>query len=759
MKLNRLCRTTALGAFAALTAGQLQQVGASSHMDAPMITKDDPANTTDVYAFRTSRDGSEYLTVALAVYPHEIPNVGPNAYGFDDEVLYSIHVGTGEDVAAGKTTHRYDFEFTTTYASEATILQAYLGVVGADGSNQNKMQTYTVTRTIGDIGKDLGFGQTLTVPPNNQGIATPFYNQNDDGTMPQKEGVDTEAALDPYTAGGIMTLSDGYRSWAGQREDGFYGDIQSIFDLLALRSPGVDSQAGYNVHMVALEIPLSELGGDQQIVGVHASTSRPTIKLLRSGLDAPRTSRSWTQIARQGNPLINEAVVPIAFKDAYNRLTPETDVDLFTGDGSIGSGASGPELISLIDQLVFGDAPGGDDTGIPDDRLTNRSDLAGLLLPDTIKVDLSTPAVRLSGATDDEGFSRMSIYGGDTLPTQLTDGNPLELVGGDVVPGGWPNGRRFGDDVIDIAVATLVSDFRVSPPALELAPVAVGVDGVDGNDVSYNKVFPYAGTPHNGRTTSATASTPPNPVERIFGLTTGNSIVVFDAANPSAIIGGGTVSGLAAGDTLVGLDYQPATGNVILIGSLSNVYMLDDTLGSSFSATLLNTLSPTLEGTNFAFDFNPAFMSGAFARIITDTDDNRVISGTTGQYLDPVEKTDVFYAAGDPLEGTDPNIAGIGYDMSVPGATGTQQYGIDATEGVLVTVANNAGTLVTVGSLGLGTNLTNEIGFDIAGGSGTAYASVGAQLYTVDLGTGTATSVGAICCGAEIRDITAVPLN
>ena len=250
--------------------------------------------------------------------------------------------------------------------------------------------------------------------------------------------------------------------------------------------------------------------------------------------------------------------------------------------------------------------------------------------------------------------------------------------------------------------------------------------------------------------------------ERIFGLTTQNWITVFDSDSPGDSMGGGAVTGLAVNDNLVAMDYQPASGNVLLLGSQSNVYRLNNTSGTDFSATLLNTLDPTLVGTSLAFDFNPAFMSGSFARIITDTNDNRVIGGADGEYLAPVEKTDVFYAAGDANEGADPNIAGIAYDTNIAGATGTQQYGIDASLGILTTVANNAGTLATVGGLGIAGALTNELGFDISGASGTAYASIqngpNSQLYTVDLGTGAATIVGQISSGDLIRDITTVPV-
>jgi hypothetical protein len=456
---------------------------ASSHMDAPLITLDDAANTTDVYAFLSQRNGLKYLTTALAVYPHEEPGVGPNKYNFDDDVLYQIHVATGADVAAGRATYSYQFRFTTRFRNRKTILQSYLGVINDVGdAAQNLIQTYSVTRVNHRTGavEYLGDG---TAPPNNQGNATPRYNQNDDGEQPARGGVATESDLDRYTRQSIAELSDGYLSFAGQRDDGFYGDIQAIFDLLKLRGPGkaVDSQGGFNVHTMALNIPLTEIGGERQVVGVYATTSRRRVTILTSARD-PILADGFVQVARQGNPLFNEGLVALEDKDVYSRTSPTRDKDLFR------KYAEKPELAALINALVFNAnvAP-----------TTNRTDIAGIFIPDLIKVDVSTAPARLAGGgqgdpvnPDDAGFSRLSIFGGDVLTSQVQAG-----FGGGVVPGGWPNGRRFGDDVVDIAVTALISDLRVSPPIIR-GPAG---DNVDKNDIAYNKVFPYAATPLNGR--------------------------------------------------------------------------------------------------------------------------------------------------------------------------------------------------------------------------------------------------------------------
>ena len=188
------------------------------------------------------------------------------------------------------------------------------------------------------------------------------------------------------------------------------------------------------------------------------------------------------QVARQGNPLFNEGLVAIEDKDLYSRTSPASDQKLFR------KYAERPELARLLNALVL-------DPDIPGIE-TGRTDIAGIFIPDVIKVDLSTQPARLAGGgpnhptnPDDVGFSRLSIFGGDVLFSPLKNG---------MMPGGWPNGRRFGDDVLDIAVTALISDLRVSPPIVR-GPAG---DNVDSNDMAFNKVFPYEPTPQNGRTHS-----------------------------------------------------------------------------------------------------------------------------------------------------------------------------------------------------------------------------------------------------------------
>jgi hypothetical protein len=460
---------------------------ASSHMDAPLITLDDAANTTDVYAFITQRDGVKYLQTALAVYPFEEPGIGPNKFNFDDDVRYEIHVAVGSDLGKGRASLTYQFDFDTTVKNKATILQSYTNVVqNVDDGAQNLTQKYTVRKIDQRSKARSRFLGTGVVPPNNQGNATPFYNQGDDGEMPAKDGVSTPAGLDRYTAQSISALNFGYRSFAGQRDDGFYADIQSVFDLLSLRSGDdkFDSQGGFNVHTIALEIPLSELGGDQQVVGVYATTSRKKTTMLRSTRNLLQDE--YVQVGRQGNPLFCEGLVAIADKDRYNRTSPASDAKTFA------KYAENPELAVLINAIVFGGTKNAIETG--------RTDLRGIFIPDLIKVDLSTGPARLAGGgadhptnPDDDGFHRLGIFKGDVLTSTVQTG----FFGNGTLPGGWPNGRRFGDDVLDIAVSAILSDLR--DPMNPVVNVADGIDNVSANDIAYNKVFPYAATPLNGR--------------------------------------------------------------------------------------------------------------------------------------------------------------------------------------------------------------------------------------------------------------------
>ena len=280
-----------------------------------------------------------------------------------------------------------------------------------------------------------------------------------------------------------------------------------------------------------------------------------------------------------------------------------------------------------------------------------------------------------------------------------------------------------------------------------------------------------------------------NAQETILGLADGNNVVQINTAAPNV----GTlnpVTNLAAGDTLVGIDFRAFNGLIYGVGSANNVYTLDRT---TFAASLVGNFADgvnddpadvgALVGDTFAFDFNPALsnptnVAGSFARLIANTDtpggpgdnDNRVINSNTGEYLGDV-KTDVFYPTGDANAGANPNIQGIAYNGNTAPSPGTVQFGIDIDQNTLVTVANNAGTLGTVDGLtldGAGFDPDGDVGFDISA-TGAAYASFTtgpngeSQLYTVNLTSGEVTletgltgALPGFGVGNNIRSLTVV---
>jgi len=493
MNMNKWLATLGVaGTLVGLSVG----TQASSHSDAPLIKLDPQANLTDVYAFRRNKaNGTQVLVVEISVRPFCEPGDGIMYDAFSDDARYSIHIANPN---TGAELQRYDFKFSPVsgargnYKNLDTILRygrgTTVGPIETVGdSNQNFVQTYTITKVVGGVSTVLNGTQTLMCPPANTGKnTTPHYNGADGFAV---SGASTRGSLDAYTQQTTYDLAGGYTSFAGSREDGFYADTPGIFDLLDSRillpSPkgtfgqtgnGVDGFKGYNVLHYAIEIPLTQLptaisyqapfsGSAPGIagrsgLGVYASVARPRVT-LRSTTSENISSGPYVQVNREANPLFNEVLVAIRDKDNYNRDSPTSDATKYA------KYAQNPEVAVLIN-AVYGTSF----------ATTARADLAAVYIPDVIRVDTSTGPARVAGET---GFSRLGFLGGDVLTN----------TNGVTVPGGWPNGRRLGDDVIDIALTAVASGPTYTT-------VTVVGDNIDHNDQVYNMTFPYAGTPNAG---------------------------------------------------------------------------------------------------------------------------------------------------------------------------------------------------------------------------------------------------------------------
>ena len=490
------------GAALAATAlfGPVADLQASSHSDAPLIKLDPQANLTDVYAFITQReDGEKVLNIEVSVHPFCEPGDGGLYDAFSPDALYSIHIA---NPTTGAEVQRYDFAFSAVTAADGnyknvnTILRYGRGAdvngapdVGAignlGGDHQNFAQIYTVTSTIDGKKKLMNEKTSLVVaPPNVGNNVTPAYN---DAEGQPVSGATKRSALDTYTKQATYDLNtDGvmYTFFAGLREDGFFADIPGIFDLLNSRildnngnpndglgqdGNGVDGFKGFNVLHYGIQIPVSVLpsftytGALQPQgtgVGVFASVSRPAVT-LRSNTGSDTSSGAFIQVNREANPLFNEALVALADKDNFNRTLPTSDAT------SYAKYALNPELAVLIN-AVFGTSF----------QTTGRVDLQAIFIPDVIRVNTTTGPTTMPG---DAAFNRLSFIGGDTIANSA----------GQMIPAGWPNGRRLGDDVIDIALTAIASGPSFST-------ITVVGDNVASNDQIYNRTFPFAATPNNG---------------------------------------------------------------------------------------------------------------------------------------------------------------------------------------------------------------------------------------------------------------------
>jgi hypothetical protein len=332
-----------------------------------------------------------------------------------------------------------------------------------------------------------------TVAPSNVGQAT----------IPDYVGLSKQAITD-VTGGG--------KSYVGQADDPFFLDLR-VFDLLYggdLSEAGYDTLSGYNVNSVVLQLPKSAVVANNDasknpVVGIWSTTSRNKTRVLKDTNAAPSTSAtkssdaadssgSLVQVSRLGNPLVNEAVVPAQLKDYFNRSTPDKDAQ-FLGK------VQDPELPRLIEGIYkipnpnktsgYADRP---DlvatflTGISKANGDGTQSGTGSLTKGSPAVDLNSLALNaVSPNPAPAEYLRLNV---NVPPTAKP--NRLGVVGGDVA--GFPNGRRLGDDVIDIALQALEGVLVPGHPA---AVEGLG-DGVSTNDMPFLSSFPYIAYPHTG---------------------------------------------------------------------------------------------------------------------------------------------------------------------------------------------------------------------------------------------------------------------
>src|SRR6266853_2362818 len=294
----------------------------SSHREAPEISKDPVADSTDLYAF-VSPDQPDSVTIIANYVPLEEPAGGPNFYEFGDDVLYEIHIVNGNDVQHEIT---YQFRFQTQTRNPNSFLYNTGQITSIDSPNWNRPQFYSVTRVDGN-GNSTVLASNLACPPCNIGPrSTPNYQQ--------------------LAGAAVHKLPGGGRVFAGHRAEGFYVDLGSIFDLADLRpfqnlhliplpaTQGVNGTTGLNVHTIAIQVPKTLLTSDgsnptnesdsRAAIGVWAKASRRKA-LIIDGNGQFDEAGPWVQVSRLAEPLINEVIIPMGKKDFWNSQYPVND--------------------------------------------------------------------------------------------------------------------------------------------------------------------------------------------------------------------------------------------------------------------------------------------------------------------------------------------------------------------------------------------------------------------------------------------------
>jgi hypothetical protein len=334
--------------FALVASGN--KLSASSHREAPLISRDPLADNTDVYAFR-SPDDPNTVTIIANYIPFQLPEGGPNYYNFGPGIRYEIHIKNNASTPGDDITYR--FTFSQVNEDPTTFFNIRLG-------KQNLKTTYTCEKSTNGGKQFTTIVSNGFVPPANIGPRS----------IEGGAGLNTNYAT--LSNGAIATATGGgnEKVFCGPVDDPFFVDLAGAFDLGNFRpdgnmiNPPKDGLARYIVHSIALKIPINKLQKDGKtaaqaanildadfVIGVWASASRQKIKTLDNQTAEPNYSGDWVQVSRLGMPLTNEAVIPVGKKDEWNSKTPYDGNDL-----AFASYFKNPELALYMDDSQFGGA-------------------------------------------------------------------------------------------------------------------------------------------------------------------------------------------------------------------------------------------------------------------------------------------------------------------------------------------------------------------------------------------------------------------
>ncbi len=514
-------RTLSKGLGAVLMASVASTALASSHREAPGITLTPKIDGTDFYMFRSYEAGRGGYTTLIANYqPVQAPYGGPNYFTMDNNAIYEIHIDNDGDAVEDIT---FKFDFDTFLRGDGAGQALDIGgqtvaiplrqsgpISVGDRSAQNEVETYTIERIVGD--RRSGAREEVT---RRGGVTGPFRKPID--YIGTKTIPDYETYADAFIYDvDIPECDRPGRVFVGQRAEAFAVNLGGVFDLVNFvplegsidQDRDNDDLVGkLNVTSLALEVPTECLVSEgSTIIGAWTTASLPQAQIEDPSPTYNGTSAfggAWVQQSRLSAPLVNELVIGLPDKDAFNASEPMDDADPEIGFATY---VTNPTLPALL-ELLFGVAA---PTNFP------RGDLVAAFL--TGVDGLNQPA----GVTASE-MMRLNT----AIPaTRRNDQSAFGVVGEDLA--GFPNGRRPGDDVVDIALrvvmgrlchpvplgAELSGDASIEDTDADLVPLGLcenGADDAEAGDLPYTdgapisaaelrNTFPYLNTPLPGAT-------------------------------------------------------------------------------------------------------------------------------------------------------------------------------------------------------------------------------------------------------------------
>lgn len=439
----------------------------SSHREAPSILSRPQVDATDFYMFSSyENDREDYVTIIANYLPLQDAYGGPNYFPLDEQATYSIHIsndgGADADISI-------DFNFSNTYAAPqlniggemvAIPLLATGPITAGDAASLHFSQSYTVSFT-----RD-GVTTPLTIAGTGSSIFTKPQDNVGNKTFP-----DYEAYADQFIYEIDVPGSDlPGRLFVGQRKDPFVVNLGEVFDLVNLNPVGApnsrqDDLADANVTSLILELPKDALTNlpfadplpeeFEPVIGGWTTASLP------NGADGR------TQVSRLGQPLVNEVVIGVPDKDLFNSSPPASDGANFL------TYVTHPTLPALLEILFGVSAP-----------TTPRMDLVTVFL--TGVPNLNQPS--------NIAASEMLRLNTRTATLSPEMQNTLGVIAGDTA--GFPNGRRPGDDVVDIALRAVMGVLldESSAPSGQLPYT----DGAAISAMDFLNTFPYLNPPIAG---------------------------------------------------------------------------------------------------------------------------------------------------------------------------------------------------------------------------------------------------------------------